>query len=218
VEVVEAIVRLVVAWYGSNELLGMFVFIVLEEVGVPLIFPGDLLVVAAGVRDRSLWNALIVCTVASLATSVGSSILYAIVRRKGRPFLDRYGKYMHLNDDRIERLARWFRKHGALAIVIGRIVPGLRTPTTVMAGLFGVPYRTFAPATTVAGLIWALMYFYFGVLLEHAWEGVRDAVLAEPLQSALIAVAVAAAIVAGLGLARRWWIEENRPLGERAEA
>lgn len=215
---IESIVQLVLGWYTAHELLGMFAFIGIEEAGIPLFFPGDMLVIAAGARDRSIENALVVCAVAALATSVGSSALYTVVNRKGRPFLDRYGKYLHLNEDRIERLACWFQKHGALAIVIGRVVPGMRTPTTVMAGLFGVPYRTFAPATTVAGVIWALLYFYLGVGIERAWHQVRHVVLEQPLHSGLAALAVVGLIAVGLGLARRWWIADGvRPVEEAAE-
>ena len=211
---IEPIVQLVLGWYGAHELLGMFAFIGIEETGIPLFFPGDMLVMAAGARDRSIENALVVYLVAALATSVGSSVLYTVVNRKGRPFLDRYGKYLHLNENRIERLARWFRQHGALAIVIGRVVPGMRTPTTVMAGLFGVPYRTFAPATTVAGVIWALIYFYLGVGIERAWHQVRHVVLEQPIHSGLAALVVLGLIGVGVGLARRWWIDDGTPVAE----
>jgi membrane protein DedA with SNARE-associated domain len=205
VELLQSLAQLVVAWYGAHELLGMFAFIGIEEAGIPLFFPGDTLVIAAGVRDRSPLNALVVCVVAALATSVGSSILYAVVRRKGRPFLDRHARLLHLDEGRIERMAGWFRRHGAIAIVVGRVVPGMRTPTTVMAGLSGVPYRTFAPATTVAGLIWAALYFYLGVALERLWHQAHRWVLDNPIHVGLLVVAVLAVAAAGaLAVKRRW--------------
>jgi membrane protein DedA with SNARE-associated domain len=172
------LVHAFLAWYALHELPGMFVFLLIEEAGIPLLLPGDTLVIAAGARDHTLLSAVLVCAVAASATVGGSSLLYAVVRRKGRPFLDRFGRYLHLNESRIDTLERWFRRHGAAAIVVGRIVPGMRTPTTIMAGLFGVPYRTFAPATTVAGVIWALMYFYLGLGLERAWRHMAVSVLA----------------------------------------
>jgi membrane protein DedA with SNARE-associated domain len=214
-ELVQSLIQLVLAWYGAHELLGMFAFIGIEEAGVPLFFPGDMLVIAAGVRDRSPLNALVVCTVAALATSLGSSVLYAVVRRKGRPFLDRYGRYLHLNEARVERIAGWFRRHGALAIVVGRVVPGMRTPTTVMAGLFGVPYKTFAPATTLAGFIWAALYFYLGVAIERLWHEVHRWVLDNPLHTAVLALALLALLAAGLVTARRAWLRDAAALEHR---
>jgi membrane protein DedA with SNARE-associated domain len=160
------------AVYAANELPALFVFLLIEEAGVPLLFPGDTLIMAAGARpDRTLAGALLVLAAASSAAALGSSVLYALVRRGGRPLLVRYGRFLHLSERRVATMEGWFRRHGALAIVVGRLVPGLRTPTTVMAGLFGVPYRTFAPATAVAALLWAAAYYLLGALLQRQWQG-----------------------------------------------
>ena len=192
----------------------MFVFLLIEEMGIPLVLPGDTLVMAAGARDRSLLDALTVCAVAALATIGGSSVLYAVARRRGRIFLDRFGRYLHLSPARIATLDRWFRRHGAVAIVVGRVVPGMRTPTTVMAGLFGVPYRTFAPSTALAGVIWALLYFYLGVALERAWRRVAVMLLAN-LRWAGVAAAVVGLVSVGYYLLL--W-RPGRALPDRADA
>jgi membrane protein DedA with SNARE-associated domain len=90
--------------------------------------------------------------------SVGSSVLYAIARRGGRPMLDQYGPVLHINAARVARVEAWFHRYGAVAIVVGRLIPGFRTPTTVLSGLLGVPYSVFAPATAVAAVLWAALY------------------------------------------------------------
>jgi membrane protein DedA with SNARE-associated domain len=210
VEWLSALARLVLAWYGAHELLGMFLFIGVEEAGIPLFFPGDLLLVAAGARGGGNADAVAVCLVAAAATSVGSSVLYAVARQLGRPLLRRYGRCLHLSEDRIERVGCAFRRHGAIAIVVGRVVPGMRTPTTVMAGLFGVPYRTFAPATTGAGVLWALIYFYAGAALAGSWHDLGDAALAHPA----VPLALAAAGLASLLVARRIRRRAPDPLPE----
>ena len=158
-------VRAFFAWYAGHELPGLFLFLLVEEAGVPLLIPGDTLIIVAGSRDRSLAGALVVIAVAALAAALGSSILYALMRHGGRPLLDRYGPYVHLDPRRVVQLERQFRRHGAIAIAVGRLGPGFRTPTTVMAGIFGVPYRTFVPSTTVAAV------FYLGAALERAGVG-----------------------------------------------
>jgi membrane protein DedA with SNARE-associated domain len=163
-------VRAFFDWYAGHELPGLFLFLLVEEAGVPLLIPGDTLIIVAGSRDRSLGGALVVIGVAALAAALGSSILYELMRRGGRPLLDRYGPYLHLHPQRVAELERQFQRHGAIAIVVGRLVPGFRTPTTIMAGIFGVPYRTFVPSTTVAAVIWATAYFYLGAALERGWR------------------------------------------------
>lgn len=184
-------------FYEANEAAGLFLFLLLEESGIPLLLPGDTLIMAAGARpDRSAERSLLIIAVASAAAALGSSLLYAVVRRGGRTVLARFGPYLHLTDRRVATLEGWYRRHGAAAVVVGRLVPGLRTPTTVMAALFGVPYRTFAPATAIAALVWAAMYFFLGALLQR-----QAHVLAVLLAGVTSAGAMVVAVTAVLSLA-----------------
>jgi membrane protein DedA with SNARE-associated domain len=113
--------------------------------------------------------------------------------------LARYGRFLHLNERRVATMEGWFRRHGALAIVVGRLIPGLRTPTTVMAGLFGVPYRTFAPATAVAALLWAAAYYLLGALLHRHWQELVNGLVGDVDLPVAIAIGlVLAASIAGM--------------------
>jgi membrane protein DedA with SNARE-associated domain len=58
-------------------------------------------------------------------------------------------------------------KRGRIALVLGRLIPGLRIPTTVMAGLSDLSYREYAQTCAVAAVIWSTVYFYLGRLLQH---------------------------------------------------
>lgn len=192
------------AAYQRHEAIGLFLFLLVEEMGAPLLFPGDTLIAAAGARaGRPPLEAALVVGAAAAAAMLGSSLLYAAVRRGGRPLLARYGRFLHLHPERAATAERWFRRHGALAIVVGRLVPGLRTPTTVMAGLFGVPYRTFAPATACAAVAWAFLYYAAGVALEQHWRLVVNAVEGHARLAATAALVLAAVVAAGVVLARR---------------
>src|SRR5437867_8641013 len=193
----------VAVWFGAHGPLGLFLFLVLEEAGLPLLIPGDTLVMAAGMRTHLDPTATItILLTASLATALGSSILYWLVRRGGRPLLHRYGRYLHLTPGRVALLERWFQRHGAAAIVVGRLIPGLRTPTTVAAGLFRVPYRTFAPSTIAAGFIWTLTYFFLGALLERQWRLLAAAAFAH-LQLLVAMIGAASLVAACIGLVQR---------------
>ena len=102
------------------------------------------------------------------------------------------------------RLSTWTRisfhvplTHENAAIVFGS--------TGVMAGLFGVPYKTFAPSTTLAGVIWAAIYFYLGVGLERLWHEAHRWVLDNPIHTGLLLVAVVALLAAaGIAIKRAW--------------
>lgn len=193
----------VIAFYATHELLGMFLFLLIEEAGVPLLLPGDTLIIAAGARPgHTLTSIVLVVATASAAATLGSSFLYALVRRGGRPLLVRYGRFLHLSPERVASLERRYRRHGALAIVVGRLVPGFRTPTSVMAGLFDVPYGTFAPATTLAAILWALIYFFIGTFLQNPWRELVDAFTGDI--DTLAAIVVAFVLVAGVAGAVVW--------------
>ncbi len=159
---------LLFGFYRAHEIPGLFVFLLIEEAGVPLLIPGDVLIIAAGARHNlPLTGAVLVILTASVAATLGSSLLYTLMRRGGRSRLLRRLPIHRGDNGHIATVERWFRQHGAVAIVIGRLVPGVRTPTTIMAGLVGIPYRTFAPATAIAAMLWALFYFFLGMVLQQ---------------------------------------------------
>lgn len=162
-----AILRL----YFAHQVGMLFVLVLIEEAGIPIPIPGDSLVMLAGAHhQKTVQYDLTMLLTSSLAVFLGSSLLYLLMRRQGRRMLEKYGRYIHLNQRRLEMLERWFVKRGRLAIVFGRLIPGLRIPTTIMAGLADVPYRVYAPTAALAAVLWSLFYFWLGVALQHGWQ------------------------------------------------
>jgi membrane protein DedA with SNARE-associated domain len=98
-----------------------------------------------------------------VATLIGGSILYWLGVRGGRPLLYRYGRFIHLDRAKLDRAEHWIQRRGAQAIVLGRILPGLRNVTVVAAGVFGVPYRTFLPAFALGSFVYILIFFALGM-------------------------------------------------------
>ncbi len=185
----------------AHEFSGLFCLLLIEEAGIPIPIPGDSLIALAGARHHPpvLYGVRIIL-LSSLAAFLGSSLLYTVMRRGGRPLLEKYGKYLHISAKRLNRLETWFNRHGPVAIVLGRLIPGLRIPTTVMAGLSGIPYRVFAPTSALAAVIWASGYFAIGLLLGRQarlfstfWAGFLDFVS----DSAIFLVVLALLLVAG---------------------
>jgi membrane protein DedA with SNARE-associated domain len=145
------------------------VAILIEEAGVPIPIPGDTLVMLAGTETpHTLGHALTVIGVATLAVFLGSSLLFLVVHRGGRPLLVKYGKYILLDERRLQQMEDWFRRRGRLAIIVGRLIPGLRIPTTVMAGISGMPFHEYALTAIIAGLIWSTFYYLVGNALGRA--------------------------------------------------
>jgi membrane protein DedA with SNARE-associated domain len=194
---------LLLSFFGGHELEALFGLLTVEEAGIPLPVPGDMLVMFAGEHHRHFPTYdLSIVAISSAAVFVGSSLLYYVARQGGRSLIERISKHMHLRFSRLERLERWFRRHGPRSIVLGRLIPGLRIPTTVMAGLSDVPYRIYAPTAAVAALIWSAMYFWLGVVIHHELRQLTALIAGIPdlLSDALaLWILVALSSLAGLG-------------------
>lgn len=180
-QILGKLAQLLLGFFYQHNFVAVFFLVLIEEAGIPIPVPGDSLVMLAGAKKHKTlgYSAGMILT-ASVAVFIGCSILYFITRHKGRPLLDRYGKYIHLNEKRLALLERWFARHGRLAIIFGRLIPGLRIPTTVMAGLSDVPYSEFAPTAAIAAVIWSVFYFWIGLIIQREMRyitAVGDALL-----------------------------------------
>jgi membrane protein DedA with SNARE-associated domain len=157
------------AFLEHHGVLAAFVMILIEEGGVPVPVPGDFLMLAIGVHARQgvvpLWQALVVM---ELATVIGASVLYFAAARAGRGLVYRYGRYIHLTPARLDQAERWLSRHGAPAIVAGRVTPGLRMATVIACGVFGVPFWRFLPSLAIGGFVYILAYTLLGYLVGPA--------------------------------------------------
>jgi len=156
--------------------LALFVWLLLEEAGLPMPIPGDLVVLGAGARiGQGGMHWAIALVLVEAATLLGSTTLFWLARRGGRPMLLRFGRYLRLDPERLARSETFLRRRGFLAVVIGRLTPGLRVLTTVAAGAFGVPYRQFLPAALIGSnnLVLLLAGYFAGPELLRAVEGLR---------------------------------------------
>jgi membrane protein DedA with SNARE-associated domain len=123
------------------------------------------------------WAYVLVAVAGTLGNVVGCSIGWWIGRRGGLPLLHRYGKYIHVGEDRIARADRWFERFGSWAVPLGLATPLVRSFVAIPAGIFEVPYRRFLPLSVLgcaafcfglAGIGWAL-----GTAYTHAHDALR---------------------------------------------
>jgi membrane protein DedA with SNARE-associated domain len=139
--------------------------IFLEELGIPMPIPTDLLIIFAGVAAGHAWPRLALTYAAiSLASALGSSILYAIIRRGGRPLVARFGPYVHLGPHQMARAERLLTRTGWIGIVVGRAIPGVRLGTVIMCGLLNVPYRRYLTAHLVGSSVYVIGFLGLGAL------------------------------------------------------
>jgi membrane protein DedA with SNARE-associated domain len=153
------------ALLDKHSYIAIFLAVLLEELGIPMPIPTDLLIIFAGVKgnrnvpDLALWFVLL-----NIASAIGASGLYLIVRRGGRPLIDRYGRYVHLGPKQIERAERLLARGGWWSIAIGRAIPGLRYLAVISCGLLQVPFLRFVTAHMAGSSVYIALFLALGSL------------------------------------------------------
>ncbi len=121
---------------GGYVILAAIVF--LENLFPPI--PSELVLPLAGSRvasgDMGYLEAVLAATVGSV---LGALVLYALGRFGGRPLLLRYGRLLRLDERRLDRAEAWFDQRGDWLVLLGRVIPGVRSVISVPAGLARMP-------------------------------------------------------------------------------
>jgi len=145
---------------------GALFLLVAEESGIPLPIPGDVYIAYIGYEvSRHIISYILAFILIIIAVLIGSSILYLISFRYGKRFVQRFGKYIHLNEKKLNFIENKFRKYGPIVIIVGRHVPGFRIPVTVFSGLSKVPYKTFIVSEFISIVIWIALFMETGLKL-----------------------------------------------------
>lgn len=151
-------------------ILGLAAIMAIEEAGIPLPIPGDLILAFAGSQiPRGLFSPLAAYLASVIGVSIGATFLYLAFRLGGRPFVYKYGKFILLPPDRVHHLEEWFAAHGKIAILWGRFIPGFRVFLSGIAGLVGLPYRYFLPQIIISSTLWIIIFMGAGFLLGERW-------------------------------------------------
>jgi membrane protein DedA with SNARE-associated domain len=183
---------------------GLFAVILAEEAGVPLPIPGDLFIAAMGFMAHQGAAAFApTAAVVTGATVLGASALYLLSRHAGRGLILKVARRFGYTEAREQRLEAWLAARGAVAVVVGRLIPGLRIVMTVVAGALRLRRTTFVAGTAVAGAVWATLYFWLGWALGAGYQRLAGEVPVERLWP------VAAALALGLAGAL-WWRHRRR--------
>jgi membrane protein DedA with SNARE-associated domain len=153
-------VRIFVLQHQSS---GLFLVIFLEELGVPLPAPGDAAIAYGGylTTTGAIPYPLAYLAVVSGAV-LGSACNLTISRKYGRPFIQRFGRYIGVTEAKLTRAERVFKRWGPWAIIVGRHIPGMRIVLSALSGILKVPYRVFIPCVLVSASIWAAIFLEVG--------------------------------------------------------
>jgi membrane protein DedA with SNARE-associated domain len=122
---------------------------------------------------------------------LGSIAGWAIGDYGGRPYLERHGRWLHLDEARLDRAERWFDRWGNWAVFLGRITPVVRSFISVPAGVFHYSFAPYVVLTAIGSALWCFAFAGAGWAAGASWEDVHESL-------ELVDFAVAALVVAGI--------------------
>lgn len=149
--------------------LALVVLTVAEAACVP--FPSEVTVGFAGyLASTGKLNLALVIMLGTLGETLGAFVGYAIGRVGGRPLVDRFGRYVLLSHEDLDRAERWFDHKGEWSVLIGRVVPIIRTFIALPAGLAEMQPVRFGLLTFTGSLVWVGALAGAGYGLGDEWH------------------------------------------------
>ncbi|BDP40254.1 alkaline phosphatase [Deinococcus aetherius] len=189
--------------------LGILLLMILENVFPPI--PSELIMPSAGfAASRGDMNIFMVVAMGTLGSVLGTLPLYYVGRAFGEERLvawaDKYGKWLTLSGKDIRKADDWFDRHGAGAVLFGRMVPGIRSLLSLPAGMSEMPLPRFLLYSAIGSGLWASALAGAGYLLGENYDRVEGYI--GPASRIILAVVVVAAVV--------WFLRRKRAQGAKA--
>ncbi len=174
--------------------LGIAGLMAVESACIPL--PSEVIMPFAGyLASTGRFSLVLAATAGALGCNLGSTLAYVVGARGGRPLVEQWGRYILLNPGDLDRAERFFRRFGGPAVLIGRLLPVVRTFIALPAGMARMPQLPFQFYTFLASWPWCYALAYVGYLLGERWDS--DLRLRAAMHR--FDLAIVALIVAGLG-------------------
>lgn len=154
-------------------LSGVFVGVFLEAIGLP--FPGSVLVALAGfLSKQGEFHIIMVWLVALLGYMLGSISAFMIGCHIGEPFIEKWGKYIRLTPQRIDKAQELLQKSAPAYIIGGRFLPTIGNVTPYVAGISGISIVKFLLYDMVHAVLWLTIFLGFGTVLGDKWHAILE--------------------------------------------
>ncbi len=164
-------------------------------------FPGNTVTLFGAEIESTGWGYVVMSLAGTLGYFVGGVFGWWVGWWGGRPFLERYGRYVHLGPERLEKAEAWFAVRGDRAVFLGRVLPVVRSFVSIPAGALGVRFGPYNWATLVGSAIWAFAFCAIGVGVGESWERFHDGF--RYADFAIVAVIGAAILYIGMKMWRK---------------
>jgi membrane protein DedA with SNARE-associated domain len=141
----------------------VLLFVLVEDFGIPV--PGETVLIAASVyAGAGRLNVVAVGVTGFIAAVMGDNIGFAIGHYGGRALVLRWGRYVRLTGERLDKAEAFFDRHGAWIITVARFIEGLRQANGIIAGIVGLRWLRFLAFNALGAALWVGTWVTLGYL------------------------------------------------------
>ncbi len=161
----------IIQFISSVGYAGVFILMTLESAAVPV--PSEVVMPFAGyLAYQGVFNLFLVSIVGAIGCTAGSVLSYSIGLKGGRPFIDKYGKYIFIKKSHMTLAETWFNKYGDRAVLFSRLLPVVRTFISLPAGIGKYDPKKLVVFSFIGSLPWCFALAYVGFSLGPFWKAI----------------------------------------------
>jgi membrane protein DedA with SNARE-associated domain len=149
--------------------LGIIITMALESACIPL--PSEVVMPFSGAlaaEGRFDFWAVVFC--GTIGNLIGSILAWWVGLKGGRPFIERYGRYVLLSEHSLETAERWFSRYGEVTVFFSRMLPIVRTFISLPAGIGKMPFGRFCLFTFIGAIPWNWLLTWIGFKVGAEWD------------------------------------------------
>jgi len=165
----EKLIALIVGAIAAGGYASVAILMAIQSACIPI--PSEVIMPLAGYAlAHTQLDLILLATVASLASNLGSIPAYWVGAHGGRPMVERYGSYLLLSRRDLDLVDRFFARFGSITVLIGRMLPIVRTFIAFPAGIAKMNQLRFHLYTFIGSWPWCYALAYIGMKLGARWN------------------------------------------------
>ncbi len=160
---------IIIAVISATGYLGILLLMAIESACIPL--PSEVIMPFSGyLVSTGRFDLMLAATAGALGCNVGSILAYELGKRGGRPAIERWGRFVLIGPGELDTADRFFARWGSAAVLIGRLLPVIRSFIAFPAGIARMPLVKFHVYTFIGSWPWCFGLAWMGMVLGEKWD------------------------------------------------
>jgi membrane protein DedA with SNARE-associated domain len=162
----------IISTISSMGYAGVVMLMGIESACIPL--PSEVIMPFSGyLVSTGAFNLWLVALAGAVGCVIGSIVAYYAGAWGGRPWIEKYGRYVLISHHDLDIADRWFGKYGDMIVFAARLLPVIRTFIAFPAGIARMRMSTFIIYTFIGSYIWSLALAWVGLKMGEHWDGLK---------------------------------------------